>query len=287
MVPNSPALARSTGRTLNCNARGSLIVAEKSARTNRFAHVALRHLPLKAFTSLLVFMRNSNATAYAATHSPRTPSTPQQRSSFGEMRPPLRHLGASYDPDSAHAPRQQQSNVRLMSPQVRRAAVVPGQPSHAANIAPRLAFSFDESLLPLEQQQQLHSRPLPSSRKLLSQSASSPCDPPAPNNKPAWSLGASVYCRFARLLHSAGTADDMCLDFDISVYFDCFRFVRRDLDCLRGARVFVREMQDGGALMLSGFSNLTLIAPHPSHLTPHTSHLTPHTSHLTPHTSHL
>jgi hypothetical protein len=134
---------------------------------------------------------------------------------------PPRHLGASYDRVSAHAPRQQQLNVRLMSPQVRRAAVVPGQPSHA-NTAPRLAFSFDESLLPLEQQQQLHSRPLPSSRKLLSQSASSPCDPPAPNNKPAWSLGASVYCRFARLLHSAGTADDMCLYFDISVYFHCF-----------------------------------------------------------------
>ena len=49
--------------------------------------------------------------------------------------------------------------------------------------------------------------------------------------------------------------------------------------------MFVRDMQDGGALMLSGFSNLTLIAPQTSHLTPHTSHLTPHTSHLTPYTS--
>jgi hypothetical protein len=145
----------------------------------------------------LVFMRNSNA---ALTPSPRSPSTPQHRSSFVEKLPQLRHLGASYDPVSVHASRQQHHHAKLMSPQVRRAAVVPGQPSQAANTVPRLAFSFDESLLPLEQQQLRHSRPLLPSSKLLSQSASSPFDPPAPNKKPAWSLGASVYRRFALLV---------------------------------------------------------------------------------------
>jgi hypothetical protein len=101
-------------------------------------------------------------------------------------------LGASYDSATAsNSRRQQQQPKGALPPQVRRAAVVPVQSRNATGRIPSLGLSFDES------QTQPNPPPAPpQSRKILSQSVSNPHER-AGSGRAQWSLGASVYCRFA------------------------------------------------------------------------------------------
>lgn len=135
-------------------------------------------------------------TSVAATPSPRLLSTPASaaghRSSWTAASMQSGALGASYDSATASDSRRlQQQRNGVMSPQVRRAAVVPVQSRNATRI-PSLGLSFDES----------HTQPNPppappQSRKILSQSVSNPYESGSGSDRAKWSLGASVYCRFA------------------------------------------------------------------------------------------
>ena len=134
-------------------------------------------------------------TSVAVTPSPRLFSTPASaaghRSSWSAATMQSGALGASYDSATAsNSRRQQQQPKGALSPQVRRAAVVPVQ-SRNANRIPSLGLSFDES------QTQPYPPPAPlQSRKILSQSVSNAHES-AGSGRAQWSLGASVYCRFA------------------------------------------------------------------------------------------
>jgi hypothetical protein len=161
-------------------------------------------------------------------------------------------------PVTVNQPRQQQQQHGIiMSPQLRRAAVVNLQPSYPDARYPRaLSRSFDDSLL--QQQHQMRRSfepPLPSCQS-YSLSTSSPQVPASPKAR-GWSLGASVYCRFGNLIWASN------FDFVGPRIFDLMRLFVFD----RGSRVFVSDMQDGGALSLSGHWSQTL-APHTSPLKP-------------------
>ncbi len=138
-------------------------------------------------------------TAFAAAPpSPHYLSSAGQRSSWSAPSSQSRNLGASYDSVTAYGPRQQQQQQQqhrgIMSSQPRRPAM-PVVPSHSPSTASparrvqQLGSSFDEPQRPTV------GPPLPS-RRLLSQSVSSPHEH---DRAQGWSLGASVYCRFAIL----------------------------------------------------------------------------------------
>ena len=141
-------------------------------------------------------------TAFAAAPpSPHYLSSAGQRSSWSGPLPQSRNLGASYDSVTAYGPRQQQQQQQqhrgIMSSQPRRAAM-PVVPSHLPSAASpalmqRLGSSFDE---PQPQYQCPPVGPPLPSRRMLSQSVSSPHEH---DRAQGWSLGASVYCRFAIL----------------------------------------------------------------------------------------
>jgi hypothetical protein len=146
--------------------------------------------------------------AAASTPPPRSPATPKQRSSLGVHPSHHGRLSATYDAAAAGT-----QNAALLSPQVRRATVVAAVPPQRQR-ALHLGLSFDESLLPLQeqqrhqhqhqyqQQQQYTLQQQQPSRKILAQSISSSHERPPPPPSNGWSLGASVYCRFVHTLFS-------------------------------------------------------------------------------------